>query len=185
MNEVREYAMRLLVNEGCDLDCYSDENYAKDAERDLVEYEKEHGKMPYSIKEVANALIKIGNQQPKKVVMEAPYMFCWETQTTTDGFGKDSYEIAKAAVIDDLLGSIAIEIQDWEFDENGIPHPTEEQIEHWNYMICNCGAWVEKWNPVTQEYEEFDGSYLTDWEYREIGWELWEDLNKASSAPAV
>lgn len=178
MTAVREYAMHLLVNSGCDLDCYADRNYAKDAEKDLVFYEEEHGKMPYSIEDIAAALIQIGNEQPEKVIERLPYMLRWDTDDTSDGYEIENYGTAKAEVEDTLLLWAAEEVHNWQFDENGIPHPTEEQIENWDYMIYNCNAWVEKWNPVTQEYEEFDGSYLTDWEYHEIGWELWENLEK-------
>ncbi len=61
----------------------------------------------------------------------------------------------------------------WQFDENGIPHPTEEQIENWDYMINNCNCWVVEKDDQGNTVEEH---YLTDEDYKEIGWQEWAEL---------
>ena len=33
--------------------------------------------------------------------------------------------------------------------------PTEDELDNYNYMICSCSVWVSKYNPDTDEYEEY------------------------------
>ena len=159
--DVIEYGKKILADHGCNEYTYGDEaaNHIMD---DLKEAYPDGMEFPYI--DVANAILSIS--RPKPIVRE-PFMMVWDTEHCCDGFGCDSFEEAKAAMEDCYVEWSAEEASHWKNLE-----PTEEEKDNWDYMIWNCGCWIEKYNPDTDEYEEY--YYMSDEELRSIGWAEWD-----------
>ena len=112
----------------------------------------------------------------------APYRTIWDGDHFVDGRDHDSLEAAIADAKDTLCEWSAEEIYNWEFEFDPdnkciFPHPTEEQIEHWDYMIYNCGSHVVAFNNNTGEYDDMDDAVWprSQEDLDELGWMLWEE----------
>ena len=97
-----------------------------------------------------------------------------------DGIDYDTIEAAIASAEDTLLEWEAETMYGWKFDENGIPQPTEKQIEDWDYMIYNMGVWVV---PNGKDYDDAVWT-MSDELCEQIGWLTWEELLKKMGGDA-
>ena len=91
------------------------------------------------------------------------YRVIYDTENFIDGFDVDTEEDAIEGCKDTYIEWMMEERSQWS------AIPTVAQIENWDYMIYNCAAWVEKYDPETGEYIpcwEPDDEYLTS-----IGWD--------------
>ena len=150
MDSVEKYSMKILANHGCDCYTYGGEWAAKIMD-DLKEEYPDGMEFPYI--DVANAILAIS--RPKPIVRE-PWKMVFDTDNTTEGIGFDSFGAAKAAAEDTLIEWMGEERNRWK----DAFHPTEEQLDKYNYMICNCSVSDDKYNPDTDEYEtEWEPSY--------------------------
>ena len=102
------------------------------------------------------------------------YTMIYDGDSFIDGIDYDSIESAIASAEDTLCEWLCEGMHDWKFDDNGIPQPTEEQIEEWNYMIENCSVWVV---PKGKDYDDAVWT-MSDELCDQIGWLCWEDLVK-------
>lgn len=110
-----------------------------------------------------------------------PYETIWDGDSFIDGQKHESFEAAVCDAQDTLLMWAADEMHDWKWEDGAnFPTPTEEQIERWDYMIANCGCYVVAFNEEIGEYDELDNMLWprTDADTDELGWMLWEDLEK-------
>lgn len=112
----------------------------------------------------------------------APYRMIYDGDHFIDGTDCASLEAAIGAAKDTLIMWQQEEWAEkkWEWDDKACCyHPTEEQIEDWDYMIDNMGCYVVEYTGD----EEYDGytslEYAvwpkTDQDLEEIGWMHWED----------
>jgi len=170
LTEIQEYAMKILKDSGCNEYSYGDK-YADNILSDLKEAFKP-GELKYPYNEVADAILSISRVQPR--FHRAPFLMCWDTDDCADGIECESFGAAKCYAEDTLVEWACEENREWKFDGD-IPVPTQEQIDSWDYMIYNFGVSIKKYNPETDEYEdyyEFDQDELD-----KLGWSLWEDLS--------
>ena len=162
---VENYALKILSDAGCDCYTYGGE-WSKHVLDDLKEAFPDGMEYPYV--DVANAILAISKVKP---ITRAPYRVVVDTDSFTDGFDCESLGQAKGEAEDTLLEWMCQERMEWK-DEF---HPTEEELDNYNYMIYNSSAYVEKYNPDTDEYEE-------EWwpDEEEIGWKelTMEDIEK-------
>lgn len=177
---IREYTLKLLNDCGCQLDCYKDGtsfggyDYAY---KDLKEY---NGEYPFPIEDIARELVAIGNEQPDPP-KEKPkkYQVICDTDNCTDSVGTtDDFDEAVYSMKETYINWIFDQQIDWKFYENHIPHPTEKQIEDWDYMIETCTCWIAEWNEELQEYysEKMDYYFLSDDDANKINWLTWDKL---------
>ena len=164
MKNINDYAMDILTKNGCDCYTYGGEQSAhllddlKEAYPDGMEY-------GYGYVEVANAILAISKPEP---IIRKEYRVVYDTDSVCDGYDMDSYETAKESALDILAEWAVQERATWASDT-----PTDEERERWDYMIYNCGAWVEKYNKITDEYQfEWEPS---DLDVQCIGWLLYEE----------
>lgn len=107
------------------------------------------------------------------------YMLVFDNEHTCDGYElpwAETEEAAKEELKDTYIEWEMEEMWHWNFTENGIPIPTEDQIESWDCMYWNCSCWLVPFNEETGKYseDEDDEIYLTNEELEEIGWMEWE-----------
>lgn len=102
------------------------------------------------------------------------YTMVYDGDSFIDGIDYDTIEAAIASAEDTLLEWEAETMYGWKFDENGIPQPTEKQIEDWDYMIYNMGVWVV---PKGKDYDDAVWT-MSDELCEQIGWLTWEELLK-------
>ncbi len=153
---LEEYAKDILYSHGCDEYTYGGE-WSKHVLDDLKEAYPDGMEFPYV--DVANAILSMS--RPKPIVRE-PWLVHWWTDDCDDGFGCTSFDEAKECSFAVLVNWIDSEYEEYAEDPESI-----------NYMIYNCGAEVMKYNPMTDEYEEY--WYPSHEELKEIGWELREE----------
>ena len=102
----------------------------------------------------------------------------FDMDTSIDGIEFDTFEAAKADMEDTYVNWMVEECDKWEIID-GIPHPTEEQIADYDYMIWNFGCWIVEWNDELGEYEDSDyGYYLPQEELEALGWMEWDKFAK-------
>ena len=165
---LESYAMKILADHGCDCYTYGDE-CAKDILSDLKEGYPDGMEYPYI--DVANAILAISRPKP---IVRAQYIMAFDMEDNSDGIEFDSFEAAKADAEDTLVEWMVEERNRWK----NVFHPTEEELDNYNYMICNCSVWVAKYNPNTDEYEtEWEPSYEDE---EALGWKelTMEDIQK-------
>ena len=150
---LEEYAKDILYSHGCDEYTYGGE-WSKSVLDDLKEAYPDGMEYPYV--DVANAILAMSRPQP---IVREPWFVHWWTDHCDDGFGRESFEFAKESVFD-ILVEWVVEAQD-------------DSAEDFDYMLYNCGAEVMKYNPMTDEYEEY--WYPSNEELKEIGWEFKEE----------
>ena len=170
----REIALGLLTEYHCDLDCYRDdmENAVKDIQT-LIDDGRE---FEVDVNEIAIALVEIGNEQPIIIPPRMEYCMIFDTDNVTDGIEFESLEAAKCDAFDIYILWEGEEMWNWEMVD-GIPRPTEEQIENWDYMIDNCYCHVAKWVPEEDSYSETVWE-PSDKELSDIGWDYWANLKE-------
>lgn len=165
---VQEYAKQILAEHGCDEYTYGGE-WSKYVLDDLKEEYPNGMEFPYV--EVANAIIEMSKVKP---IERKPWMMCFDAESFCDGIGFDSFDSAKCDAEDTLINWMVEERNNWK----DVFHPTEEELERYNYMICNCSVDVRKYNPDTDEYDEY---WYPSYEDEEaLGWKelTMEDIEK-------
>lgn len=175
---VREYALGLLRDCGCSLDCYKGE-YAKYALQDIQQVATEQ-ELPYSIEDIAEALIQIGNEQPDPP-RKGHKQFChvFDVGHSVDGVEYDDFEEAKSWAIDTLVQWVVDEQAKWPVDEKGKPHPTEKQIEDWDQMIEDCCVYVVEWDEDAGDWGDVDDAWFPSHEDEtNAEWLYWEELKQ-------
>lgn len=168
---VNEFAMNLLRECGCDEYTYG----GRDSENLMNDLKTQFPNgTDFPLVDIANAILAVSRPRP---IVRKPYRVTWENEHSCDGFDCDSFERAKGEAFDTLLEWMSDESLKWDFDDNMTPIPTPEQIDDWNYMIYNCGVYLYKYNPDTDEYDEIE-DWATEAEFEEIGWKELRDLNE-------
>lgn len=175
---VREFALRLLEECGCKLDCYKGD-FAKYALPDLQEASKVR-EFPFSLEEIAKELIAIGNEQPDPLRKgHKPFQMIFDCGHTIDGIEHDTFEDAKFDAIETLAQWMVDEKGEWAVDANGIPHPTEAQIESWDQMIADCCVYVVEWDEEEGSYQDADDAWYPSAEdENEAEWLTWDELKE-------
>lgn len=170
----KEIAMKLLTDAGCDLWCYAD-GYDNALEDINYLIDKENREFDFPAEDIAHALVKIAEENPKPEEPFKRFTMIYDGDSFIDGTDHETLEEALEAAKETLIFWEQCEVSDkgWQFDDKGIPHPTEEQIENWDYMINNCNCWVVEKDDQGNTVEEH---YLTDEDYKEIGWQEWAEL---------
>jgi len=110
------------------------------------------------------------------------YKMIYDGDHFIDSVVHDSLEAAICDAEETLMLWAGEETSDWKYDsEKNILAPTEEQKEHWDYMIYNMGCYVVEYDPETG----YQGDYLDDalWPKSQgqldaLGWSLWADIEK-------
>ena len=166
MNEIEAYAQKILKEHGCDEHTY----WGEKAETliDDLKTAYPHG-MVFPYVDVANAIRELSKPEP---IVRAPWRMIYDMGHTIDGIDYDSFEVAKESALDTLIEWEAQTISDW----GKWRRPTEKQIEDWDYMIGEYSVHVEKYNPETDEYEDYWWPSYEDEQL--IGWLEWADLKK-------
>lgn len=153
-----DYAKKILADHGCDEYTYGGE-WGKDVLDDLKEAYPNGMEHPYV--DVANAILSISKQKP---IVRDPWIMVWDTDDTCDGIGCPSFEYAESEAIDTLVMWMTDARNEW----NDVFNPTDEELDDYNYMICTSSVYVQKYDPMTDEYEDYWGPSYEDEE--EIGW---------------
>lgn len=167
METLENYAMKILVDAGCDCYIYGGE-FASKILDDLKTAFPDGMKYPYI--DVANAILAISKPQPIK---KSAYLVQWDNDSCSDGYGADSLEAAKESALDTLIEWMMQESMNWKYDsENQEVIPTEKEKENWDYMIFNCSVSVAEYDPNTDEYETVWEP--NDEELEKIGWVSYE-----------
>ena len=159
---IEEYAKGILDEHGCDEYTYGDES-AENVLKDLKEAYPNG--MVFGYVDVANTIKKMSKPH---LIIRRPFCVTWETDSCCDGFDCDTFEEAKSDALETLAQWEMEEIATWKNKT-----PTEEEKENWDYMIYNCVAYVQKYNPIMDEYEEY--WFPTDEELKEIGWVAFDE----------
>lgn len=153
-----DYAKKILADHGCDEYSYGGE-WGKHVLDDLKEAYPNGMEYPYV--DVANAILSISKQKP---IVRDPWISVWDTDSCCDGRGFESFEAAKEDAIDTLVLWMVDARNEW--DE--LFNPTDEELDDYNYMIYSSSVYVQKYDPMTDEYENYWGPSYEDEE--EIGW---------------
>lgn len=167
-NSVEAYALAILAEHNCDCYTYGGES-GETILNDLKEGYPEGMEFPYI--DVANAIVQISRVKP---ICRAPYRMVFDTDSFCDGIDFESFGAAKCDAEDTLINWMAEERSQWK----DFFCPTAEELDNYNYMICNCSVEVRKYNPETDEYdEEWSPSYE---EEEKLGWKelTMEDIAK-------
>lgn len=167
-NSVEAYALAILAEHHCD--CYT---YGGESGQCVLDDLKEGypDGMEYPYIDVANAILSISRVRP---IYRAPYRMVFDTDSFCDGIDFESFGAAKCDAEDTLINWMVEERNNWK----DCFCPTEEELDNYNYMICNCSVEVRKYNPDTDEYEE---KWSPDWmEEEQLGWKelTMEDIAK-------
>ena len=155
---VAEYAKKILKDHGCDEYTYGGE-YGKHVMEDLKEAYPNGMEFPYI--DVANAILSISKQKP---IVRAPWIVVWDNGECCDSVDAESFELAKCHALS-ILMTWMFEARDvWE----DVFNPTDDELNTYNYCICESSVEVQKYNPSTDEYEEYWAP--SDEDEAEIGW---------------
>lgn len=105
------------------------------------------------------------------------YRMVYDMGHTIDGIDYDDFQAACDNAIETMCNWKAEEMSGWDIDSNGIPHPTEKQIESWDTMINECCCYVAKWNEEVQDFydEKMNYWYPSD---EDVEWLYWEEMKK-------
>lgn len=144
MKGLESYALSVLAEHDCDCYTYGGKN-ADLILNDLKEAYPEGMDYPYI--DVANAILAISRPEP---IYKAPYAIFWDNGVEACGsIDCKDFEEAKDGAIEMLESWMMSEQEMWKAEI-----PTEEEKDHWDYMIYNAYAEVRKYNKDTDEYEE-------------------------------
>lgn len=168
----REVAMKLLLDNNCSLDCYRDD--MEHAVKDIQTLIDDGMNFEFNANEIATALVDIGNEQPIVISPRKEYCMCWSTDDCDDGIEFESFEAAKNDALDTYIIWMIEEDRNWKFVD-GIPCPTKEQIDSWDYMIDNCYCHVAKWSSEDNAYSDIVWE-ASDEELNAIGWKYIDEL---------
>ena len=169
---VEEYAKKILADHNCDEYTYGG-TPGETVLSDLKEAYPDGMEFPYV--DVANAIIAMSKVKP---IERKPWVMCFDTDSFCDGIGFDSFGAAEAVAEDTLAEWMCQQRMEWKDPF----HPTEEELDEYNYMICTSSVEVRKYNPKTDEYDEFwSPSYEVE---EQIGWKelTREDIAKEKAA---
>ena len=162
MKSVESYAMKILSEHDCDQYTYGGAD-SVNIMKDLKTAYPNGMEFPYI--DVANAILSISRPAP---IVRSPYKTMYDTPNFCDSVEFEDLEQAKEDAIDTLHLWMQEEYSQWGGEE-----PTEEEKDHWDYMIFNCSAWIVKYNPDTDEYEDF--WFIPDETKNEIGWKEYNE----------
>jgi len=167
--ELKTYAQKILSDHNCNEYSYGGVQ-PEQILRDLKEAYPDGMEFPYV--DVANAIMTISKMQPIK---RSEWAVLWDTDSCSDGYDCSSLGAAKAAAEDTLVEWMCQARSEWQ----DVFHPTEEELDDYNYMIWNSGARVGKYNPDTDEYDDY---WYPDEE--ELGWKelTMEDIAEEEKA---
>ena len=140
---VEEYAADLLASYGCDIYTYGG-RFSQYVMDDLKKAFPD-GMPQFTYIEVANAILAMSRPEP---IVRPPYRMCWSNAHTCDSVPFDSFEAAKANAEDTLVNWIAEEMAEWKGE-----NPTQEDIDRFNSMICDCYVEIMQYDPANDEYE--------------------------------
>ena len=166
--DIKEYAKKILEDAGCDQYTYGGE-FSKYVLDDLKKAFPDGMEFPYV--DVANAILEMSRPGP---IYRAPYRVIWDTGDCYDGFNEETFEAAKdnaLTILGEWMTQQAAESSSSDFHEW-----SDEDIEKWDFMICNCSVEVMRYNALTDEYEEWWSPSYED--EKEIGWLEYEEFMK-------
>ena len=163
---LEEYAKHILRSHDCDEETYGDET-AETIVKDLKMAYPKGMDFPYI--DVANAIKKMSIPH---LISRAPYRVHWSNEHSCDGYDCATFEDAKDSAIETLIEWQGEQISHWKDWKN----PTKEELEDYEYMVFECEAFVAKYNPMTDEYEEY--WYPSQEDLDAIGWCEGEKLVK-------
>lgn len=183
--DIKEFCINLLNKCGRLIDCYSDNvSYGgyEYALKDIYANINDGEIYPFSAESIANELVIIGNENYVKTKRKK-YCAIFDTEDMTDSLGYfDDLEKAYNMIVTCYESWIEMYNCDnaWMVDDNGVPHPTEEQIEDWNSMIWNCTCWVAQWDEDEQDYydEKMNYLFMSDEDAYSIDWLEWDELKE-------
>ena len=164
-HEVESYAAQVLADAGCDRYTYGGEQaqYVLD---DLKKAFPNGMKYPYVT--VANAILEISRPRP---IVREPWKMIWDNDNATDGVGYETFEAAKDAALDTLAAWAAQARAEWVREK-----PNTDEKYDWDYMVCHCSVQVQKYDPDTDEYEDYwEPSHEDE---QQVGWLEWKELRK-------
>ena len=162
---LENYAMKILVDHGCDCYTYGDET-SKTIMDDLKSAYPDGMEYGFHYLEVANAILAMSRPRP---IARSSWKVCYSADNFDNSFSKDDFESAKDSALD-VLG-------DWMLEESvhwvvaGMPSETEK--EEWDYMINSCEVYVSKYDPSTDEYKEY--WYPDSCDLENIGWKAFDN----------
>lgn len=155
---VEEYARKILSDHNCDEYSYGG-TPGETVLSDLKEAYPDGMEFPYV--DVANAIIAFSKVKPIK---RDPWQMVFDTDSYCDGIGYESFGAAKCQAEDTLIEWMCQERGEWK----DMFCPTDKELDNYNYMICSCSVWVSKYDPDTDEYEEY---WSPSWEDEAaLGW---------------
>ena len=169
---IEEYARKILADHGCDEYTYGGE-WSKHTLDDLKQAYPDGMEFPYV--DVANAINAMSKVKP---IERKPWMMCFDAGSFCDGIGFDSFGAAEADAEDTLVEWMCQERHSWK----DCFCPTDDELDAYNYMICNNSVEVRRYNPNTDEYDVFwSPSYEVE---EQIGWKelTREDIAKEKAA---
>ena len=169
---IEEYARKILADHGCDEYTYGGE-WSKHTLDDLKQAYPDGMEFPYV--DVANAIIAFSKVKP---IERDPWQMVFDTDSDCDGIGFESFEAAKCRAEDTLIEWMCQVRSEWK----DFLCPTDDELDAYNYMICNNSVEVRRYNPNTDEYDVFwSPSYEVE---EQIGWKelTREDIAKEKAA---
>lgn len=75
-------------------------------------------------------------------------------------------DTARNIALNVYAGWMAEEMSEWE----DINNPTDEEKEHWNFMIDDAVAYIEKYNSDTDSFEVLGEGQISEEDLIHIGW---------------
>jgi len=167
--ELKNYARKILADHGCDLYTYGTTE-GEQIMDDLKEGYPDGMDYPYI--DVANAIIAISKRKP---VTRSTWHVIYDMDDCIDGYDTTSLAQGKSDVLDTFLQWMYNEQSLW---KNG--KPTKRQIEQYDNMIEVFNCYVAKYNPMTDEYDDY--WYPSDDDLRRIGWMPWKEMEAMLNA---
>ena len=162
---ITEYAKKILADHDCGPTSYWGAT-GEEVIRDLKEAYPNGMAYPYV--DVANAILLLA--KPHKLIRE-PWMMVWDNEHSTDGVCSATFEAAKEDALDTLAAWAAQAMSEWAREK-----PNTDEKHDWDYMINNCSVCVKKYNPDTDEYEDYWEPSQEDEQM--VGWMEWKELRK-------
>lgn len=160
-SKLRQYALQILRDHNCDVYTYGT-TPGEDILRDLMMAYPNGMQYPYI--RVVNAIIAVSKRRPFK---RSPWRVLWDSAHCTDSFACATLAEAKRRTLE--LHESWLEDARSEFSDP--EHPTEDEVERFNQMLYDNSASVEKYNPETDEYDEY--WFPSEKDLTKIGWVLY------------
>jgi len=170
---IKEYAKRVLKDHDCTMDAYWGCT-GEQVIRDLKEAYPNGMEYPYV--DVANAMLLLA----KPTLLERkPWLMVFDMGHTVDGIEYDSFEAAKEQALETLVEWQVQQVSEFKNIQGPADFPAklgQEQREEWDYMISECHVEVQKYNPDTDEYEEYWFPSYED--EKQVGWLYIEEMEQ-------